>query len=66
MPTGANPPTLLEAQDILNTVDFRAAPRREFPARPSRGVHDFLVLCPRPDLTPEYFRDANRAAVAHS
>jgi hypothetical protein len=66
MPLGANPPTLLEAQDILTTVDFRAAPRREGPARPPRSMHDFLVLSPRPDLTPELFPDAICASIAHS
>jgi hypothetical protein len=66
MPLGANPPTLLEAQDIINTVDFRAALRRENPARPPRSAHDFLVLNPRPDLTPELLADAACASIAHS
>ena len=49
--------TLLDAQDLCTQLDFRGrtadrlerAPR----ARPRPLPHDFLVLSPRPDLTPE-------------
>jgi hypothetical protein len=59
MPIMYIPPTttLLEAQDILTLANFRGAPaaeRRDPP--PARDLpHDFLVLSPRPDLTPELF-----------
>lgn len=48
--------TLLEAQDIYATTDFRGPPaiaQRETYARPRTEFHDFLVLCPQLDLISE-------------
>jgi hypothetical protein len=54
--------TLLEAQDIRTLANFRGAPaaaERRDPPAPARCLpHDFLVLSPRPDLTPELFERA--------
>ncbi|HEX2854835.1 MAG TPA: hypothetical protein VHO24_16500 [Opitutaceae bacterium] len=54
---GADTQTLLEAQDIYQTTNFRgritALTRRETGDRPRPEPHDFLVLCPLPDLLPE-------------
>jgi hypothetical protein len=53
---GATTHTLLAGLDLHLTADFRgqfAAIPREPRRRPPQQTHDFLVICPHPQLTAE-------------
>jgi len=61
--TGANPThRLLEPLAIRIRAELPAITAGARPQTPACGAtHDFLVLCPRPDLTPELLAPARRA-----